>query len=81
MEDISLVDRLRAMGDSAYARGCDLARGDLCLGAEHKIETGKFTVENLKAHEEVRTAFGRSDAYYYAAKVVAESIQPSPETK
>jgi hypothetical protein len=71
---VSLADELHGMGDAAYSRACELARRDLCLGEEHKIKTGAFALENLKALEQVRAEFGRANGLWEAAKVARAQL-------
>ena len=72
-----LADKLHDTGDSAYCRACDLSQRDLCLGEEHKIKTGAFTLDNLKALEKVCREFGRADGLWEAAKVVRSFLSAS----
>ena len=68
-----LSDKLQAMGDSAYCHAVDLSKRDPCLGEEHKITTGSFTLVNLKALEQVRAEFGRAAGLWEAAKLARDS--------
>lgn len=61
---------LHGRGDSAYVRGYELSKRDLCLGEEAKIASGTFTLANLKALEETRAQFGGADALWEAEKVI-----------
>ena len=74
-----VADKLHGMGDTAYCRASDLSKRDLCLGEEHKIKTGSFTIENLKALEEVRAEFGRAAGLWEAAKMLR--ALPSEQTR
>lgn len=74
--DVDAVERVReacaewlhGRADSAYCKGMELSKRALCLGEEHKIKTGEFTQENLKALEETRATFGAAFALWEAAK-------------
>lgn len=72
-----LADQLLGMGDDAYCRAMKLAERELCLGVEHKISTGSFTLANLKALEEVRAEFGRSKGLWEAANIIRSSDRSS----
>lgn len=61
---------LLAEANAAYMRGFNKSKADLCKGEEHKIATGKFTLENLKALESVRADFGAHQALAQAAKSI-----------
>lgn len=56
--------------NAAYVRGYNKSKDDLCKGEAAKIETGKFTLANLKAIECVRAEFGAHTALAEAAKAV-----------
>ena len=61
---------LSGMGDSAYCRGDELSKRDLCLGEEHKLTTHTFTLDNLKALETVRGKFGEATGLWDGAKAI-----------
>lgn len=65
-----VAKRLLAEANAAYSRGHNKSKADLCKGEEHKIATGKFTLDNLKALEGVRAEFGAHAALCDAAKMV-----------
>ena len=76
-----VAKRLLADANAAYIRGYNKSKADLCKGEEHKIATGKFTLENLKALEGVRAEFGAHVALAQAAKMVrAMKTQPVANT-
>ena len=77
----TLADKLHGMGDAAYCRAAKLAERELCLGEEHKIATGKFTLANLKALEEVRAEFGRSKGLWEAANIIRGTPSASAPSK
>lgn len=68
LEEVAL--RLVAEANTAYCRASTKSRDDLCKGEKAKIETGKFTLENLKALEAIRSDFGAAEALWQAAKTV-----------
>lgn len=68
LEEVAV--RLVCEANSAYCRASVKSRDDLCKGEKHKIETGKFTLENLRALEAIRADFGAAAALWQAAKTV-----------
>lgn len=65
----SLAESLQAKSDSAY---CDYVRmfRNRCSGMEFKLEHGKFSESDLKAHCEAAEAFGRHRALSEAVKMI-----------
>ena len=53
-----VVEALRKEADSAYCRFLDKMSAPLCLGVEHKLETGKFGAAELNAHVDARELYG-----------------------
>lgn len=65
-----VAQRLVNDANAAYLRGYNKSKSDLCKGEEAKLATGKFSLENLKALEGVRSEFGAHMALCEAAKMV-----------
>ena len=57
-DDETVVEALRKEADSAYCRFLDKMSAPLCLGVEHKLETGKFGAAELNAHVDARELYG-----------------------
>lgn len=53
-----VVEALRTEADNAYCRFLDKMSAPLCLGVEHKLETGKFGAAELNAHVDARELYG-----------------------
>lgn len=53
-----VVEALRTEAGSAYCRFLDKMSAPLCLGVEHKLETGKFGAAELNAHVDARELYG-----------------------
>ena len=68
LEDAAKV--LHGMGDSAYCVGISMVKKDLCLGEEHKIKSGTFTLDNLKALEAAREKFGKANGLWDGASAI-----------
>lgn len=57
-KDDETVVALRKEADNAYCRFLDKMSAPLCLGVEHKLETGKFGAAELNAHVDARELYG-----------------------
>lgn len=53
-----VVEALRSEAGTAYCRFIDKMSAPLCLGVEHKLETGKFGAAELNAHVDARELYG-----------------------
>lgn len=78
----SLISELQGLSNDAYVRYIQQLRQDECLGADYKMEKGKFNSDNLKAHCTALQWLGKHRAYEESIsllrKIVEEySWQPS----
>lgn len=53
-----VVEALRSEAGAAYCRFLDKMSAPLCLGVEHKLETGEFGAAELNAHVDARELYG-----------------------
>ena len=66
----SVIKELQGLSNNAYVRYIQQLRQDECLGAEYKMEKGKFNNDNLKAHCTALQWLGKHRAYEDSARLL-----------
>ena len=69
-------ERLQEAGSVAYITHLCKLSADLCLGAEAKIATGKFGLNELRAHQEAFVELGKHLAYMQACAMLDGEAKP-----
>lgn len=69
------VSELRWRGDRAYLDFHEQCKRTECLGADAKMQAGKFGREELTAHMIAQELLGKHKAYHDAASYLAASPQ------
>lgn len=77
----SVIKELQGLSNDAYARYIGQLRQDECLGAEYKMEKGKFNSDNLKAHCTALQWLGKHRAYEDSVRLLREVVVPKPNVK
>lgn len=70
-----LIKTYRAAGDAAYCDYIAIMSRDVCKGVEHKMETGKFGRDELKAHNSASELLGKHRACVAFVQALT-SVQP-----
>lgn len=72
MDTELLINELRERRDSAYLQCIDQLRKDVCRGAEYKMKTGTFGMNELDTHCLARELLGRHRAFNDVIKLLTE---------
>ena len=77
----SLISELQGLSNDAYVRYIQQLRQDECLGADYKMEKGKFNSDNLKAHCTALQWLGKHRAYEESIRFLSEVVVPKQNLK